>query len=461
MNGRTILGAVLLLLMSLTLWSQEAGKPLTLNDCIRIALQRNPNIQTTRNLARIASLNVKSSYGNILPTVNVSASGSRFRLGDATTQADVPITRIDTTTGQPVVIGFRNQEVINPGFQRNSYSANLTINQNIFDGGNWWNSIRRSKADEMAAEYSVHVRVNEVIRQVAQNYFNLLKQEKLLEVYQIAVQRSEDNLERAQKMYDLGAVAKVDVFRARVNLGNDRISLINQRNVVQQARQSLNISMGFEPNRPLQIAKGFDFDYQLPPLDELIQLAFSQQPELERREMSIRAQELSVSISKSTFYPTLTGFFSYARNNTQLDKIYSDINRNWSISMGLRLTFNLFNGFRDHVNYQNAKIDLKNAKLDFEDYKRSLMSNLTTLYQNYMDLLEIIEINKENLEAAREEYRLATERYRLGAGTSLDVREAQVNLTDAERIVVSAEYNLIITFAELQEAVGMIQQAFQ
>ncbi len=461
MTGKFILSMVWMLLISFSLWSQSETHPLSLNECIQIALKNNANIQTFRNLEEIARHNVKSSYGNILPSVSISASGNRFRVGDATTQADVPITTIDPNTGQPVVIGFKNQEVINPGFARNSYSADLTISQNIFDGGRWWNTIRRSKVNKVVAQYNLNARKNEVIRQVAQNYFNLLKQEKLLEVYSLAVKRSEDNLNKTQRMFELGSVAKVDVYRARVNLGNDRISLINQRNVVQQARQTLNISMGYEPNRPLEIVKEHEFHYQVPPLEELIQTALSTQPELERRKMDIRAKEMSVAITKSTFLPSLSGFFSYRRNNTRLDKIYSDINRNWAITTGVNISFNLFNGFQDQVNVQNAKIDLKNARIALQDYKHSLLSNVTTLYQTFKDLSEIININKENLEAAREEYRLATERYRLGSGTSLDVREAQVNLTDAERIVVSAEYNLIITYAELQEAVGLIQKAFQ
>ena len=291
------------------------------------------------------------------------------------------------------------------------------------------------------------------------NYLNLLKQEKLLEVNTLAVQRSQDNLDRSEKMFEIGSVAKVDVFRARVNLGNDRISLISQRNTVHQAKQTLNVAMGREPNTPLEISKDVNFDYQLPPLESLLNSAMDQQPEIKRREMELRSRELNVSLSKSSFLPSLSAFFSYGRSNSVFDKIYSDVNQNWSVTVGVQGSFNLFNGFQDMVNHQNAKLNVKSTQIDLEAYKRTLVSNISTTYQRYKDLLEIIEINKENLEAAKEEYRLATERYRLGSGTSLDVREAQVNLTDAERILVAAEYDLIITYAQLQEAVGDIQQA--
>ena len=108
---------------------------------------------------------------------------------------------------------------------------------------------------------------------------------------------------------------------------------------------------------------------------------------------------------------------------------------------------------------QNSKIQLRNVELVYEDFRRNLESDVTVLWQRYADLNEIVEINRDNLEAAGEEYRLANERYRLGSGTSLDLREAQVNLTEAERILVVAEYDLIITYAQIQETVGKIQTA--
>lgn len=449
-----------LYLLALPAWGQEAPE-LSLRDCIRIALENNPTVQTYENLSQSAANDVRASFSNILPSMGISYRSGRSRSGDQTTQRDVPITVIDTTTGQPVIIGYQNREVTSPGFRRNFNGISFEVSQNLFDGGNWWNAIRQSKADRAAAQYNYTARSNEVVRQVSQFFFDLLKQEKLYEVYELAVQRSQDNLEKSQKMFEIGSVAKVDVFRAQVNLGNDRIRLIEQRNTVQQARQTLNIAMGRDPATPLNIRKQTDYPHQVPSLDELLETAYRNQPEIKRQEMDARSRALAVGIAKSRFLPSLSAFFSYSRSNSELDKVYSDLNQNWDISFGISGSWNLFNGFADQVRVQNARITHKNALLALEDYKRNLKSDVTVLYNTYKNLEEIVEINKENLKAAQEEYRLATERYRLGSGTSLDVRESQVNLTDAERILVSAEYNLIITYAQLLESLGTIQELFK
>jgi outer membrane protein TolC len=172
-------------LFSFFAWSQE-GEVLSLRDCVRIALDKNVTVKTYENIAQSASNNVKASYSNILPSLDVSYRGGRFRSGDGTTQQDVPISIVvlDTINGVVVprteTIGFTNQEVINPGFSRNFYNLSFDVNQNIFDGGNWWNAIKQSKADRAAADYNYNARTNEVVRLVSQYFFDLLKQVKFM-----------------------------------------------------------------------------------------------------------------------------------------------------------------------------------------------------------------------------------------------------------------------------------------
>ncbi|MEJ2056179.1 MAG: TolC family protein, partial [Calditrichaceae bacterium] len=121
------------------------------------------------------------------------------------------------------------------------------------------NRIRKAKKDKESSEYALLGQTNDVILQVQQAYFNLNKQSKLLEVYEVAVSRSQAQLDRTEKMYELGATAQLDVFQARVNLGNDRISLLQQKNTVDQAKKNLNLAMGRDPFTSLQINTNYQY----------------------------------------------------------------------------------------------------------------------------------------------------------------------------------------------------------
>jgi outer membrane protein TolC len=125
------------------------------------------------------------------------------------------------------------------------------------------------------------------------------------------------------------------------------------------------------------------------------------------------------------------------------------------------MSLNLFNGFRDMVNIQKAKLNERNSLINFEQTKRELTATVMQLVDNYNSYLEIIEINEENLEASKEEFRLAEERYRIGSGTQLEVREAQVNLTRAEQTLVAAQYNARITQSQLEQSLGNIIESYE
>jgi outer membrane protein len=449
-----ILVLSLFFLIPVVLYGQDEKPVLKLNDCIEIALQNNKDLNTSRNMARIAELNVRGSYSNILPTITANASGAKLKWGKSTYLADVPVGQ--DSAGNVI---YEQRTVTSDARSRNAYSAGVTVNQNILDGGYWWNNIRMNKIQNEAGKQELIYTENQVIKTVSQYFYNVLKNKKLLEVYSLAVTRSQDQLDRTQSMFEIGSVAQVDVYRAQVNLGQDQIQYYQQKNTVDQSDQLLNLAMGRDPLTPIEVDTTVAFNPKNVTLDDLLEESVKNQPALRSQELQVRSKEFSVALAKSAFWPSVGARLSYSRDNEIFEKIYTDLNLNWSYSIGIGLSWNLFNGFSDQVNLQKTKIDLKNSRLNLADYKRSLRSDIRNLYNSYNAFLEIVKIDQKSLEAAREEYRLANERYRLGSGTSLELREAQVNLTEAEQVLVAAEYNAIITYIELYEAIGKVREA--
>jgi outer membrane protein len=424
---------------------------LSLEDCIQIALENNSTIRTTINFNESADQDVSGSYSGILPTVSVSASTRRSKAGPAEDLRDVPL---DTTeTGERI---FERALITQDGYTAYFSSLDLSINQTLYDGGEWWNAIKYAKSQKLSSDYYLKSTINSIVFDVQNNFFDLLKQQKLLEVNELAVQRSQDQLDKTDKMFELGAVAKVDVFRSRVNLGNDKIAFLTQKNLVLTAKNNLNLVMGRDPKSPLSITSDIELQPAYTNLDELTDQTLENNPELKSAAQDIKSEDIAVSRATSVLYPYISASFGYNRSNEELKRVYTGYDKNWSMRYGLSLSLNLFNGYRDMVNIQKSKLSLKNSKETFEETKRSLVATMVQLTDNYNSFLEIITINEENLEAAKEEYRLAEERYRIGSGTALEVREAQVNLTRAEQILVAAQYNARITQARIEQTLGSI-----
>ena len=213
---RQLLLVVLIIVLTCSIYAQDVS--LTLEECIQIALKNNATIITNENLNKSSEKDVLASYAGILPTLNASASSGKFEAGESEDFRDVPVAF--DSLGNPTRLERRL--ILQPSFQVNFNQLNLRLNQNLFDGGEWWNAIRYAKAQKRASDYDLISVIQTTVLAVQEAFFDLLKQQKLLEVNELAVKRSEDQLSKTEKMYELGAVAKVDVFRSRVVGHNER-----------------------------------------------------------------------------------------------------------------------------------------------------------------------------------------------------------------------------------------------
>ena len=424
---------------------------LTLEDCIHIALENNSDLKTTLYSDQAAKWDEVGSLKGILPSISVSAGRGEVETGASEYLSNEPV-GIDPETGN-VIYEQRTRTIAKS--IRKSTSASVDVSQTIFDGGIWWNQIRKAQVDKKVSDYTLASQRDYTILQVQQAYFDLIKQIKILEVDSLAVDRSKAQLDRTQKMYELGATAQVDVFRAKVNLGNDRIQYLKQKNVVAQSRKNLNLVMGRDPFEPLQVEVEIPAVGTLPDVDELIETALKKQPLIYKNQEELKSRKLSVALAKGINYPRISAYINYNRFHETPIKVFSDFDQNYQTQYGVRMSFNLFNGFSDYVNIQKAEIGVRSAAEQYEAYKRNLKSTIHQYYADYLSYLDIIEINRLNLEAAREEYRLAKERYQVGAGTSLEVRESQVNLTKAEETLIVAQFNARFVLAQLDYNLGL------
>jgi len=233
---------LILLFIQFAYAQSETEGMLTLKDCINMALSNNSTLKMNMYSDQSAKMDVLNSYSGILPSVSLSAGRSKVETGPSEYLSNEPV-GIDADGN--VIYELRTRKIEKS--TRKSITAGVSVDQTIFDGGIWWNQIRKANADKKAAAFNLASQRDNVILQVEQAYYGLLKQIKLLDVYKLAVERSQAQQDRAQKMYDLGATAKLDVYRARVNLGTDRINYLNQKNSVSQSKRDLNLLLGRDP----------------------------------------------------------------------------------------------------------------------------------------------------------------------------------------------------------------------
>ncbi|RMH95484.1 MAG: TolC family protein [Calditrichaeota bacterium] len=428
--------------MIFLLWWSISGMAqdvLTAEAAIRIGLENNYSIRIARNQARIAANNAGQGTANLLPVV------------DATGR--VQIARSDVETNSPFSFGKSTTR---------SGDAQITLTWTLFDGFRMFADKKRFEELARLGEYQARNIIENTVVGILQAYFNLVQQEMLLDVARQSVEISRTRLEKEQMKHDMGALSSTDLLNAQVAFNNDRAALLNQEVQVLIARKNLNLALAQDPATPITVTR----EILIPPLatefETLWELAQSHNAELLAAEQNHRIARENLKLAGAAFYPRLllNATYGYTDRTIASDspRFPEDIRtRSTDGSVGLTLSFNLFNGFRHKIALQNARLEVRNQELAMEDARNRLRGLLREKYDTFQKQVELVALQQENVAAARQQLEVFQERYRLGAITSLEFRDAQVSFIRAQTNLINARYRARITRLEIEQLIGRLR----
>ena len=442
---------VLLSVVFLFSTNVSAQSPLSLKDCINIALRGNSIVRNSQTDISTYKGLKRASYSSILPNLSIGAGPSRNYRAPATYIGYAPV-GVDPQTGQ---VKYERAEISSPAIATENYNFGLSWSQNFWDHGRWWNQIYQAESDVMAAELNYESAKLNTIALVKARYFELLKVFEQRKVASESVDLALEQLKQSKVMFEIGTVAQIDIFTSQVNYDRNKINLINQDLIIENAKRNLNLAMGRDSYTSVEIDRNtpLDVDYDISG-DELTGKALIQNPELQRLERIIQSSELGYKIAKSSRYPTFSYFINYSRNNSDIDRLYKDISKNYSLNVGVNFRYMLFDGFTTKGNIQRSKNAISINEENLENQKRIIHSDIKNYYEQLMAFKEKIEINRAMIIAAEEGLRHANERYRVGSGTLIETINAQVQLTSARYNLLELRYDALIVEANLHAAIG-------
>ncbi len=417
------------------------GDLYTLDRCIRIAMENNPQIEIARKQVEVRQAAALGSYTGVMPTLNANLVNA-----NRTTSGDTPV----------IVEGVVLREA--PGSTRTNYSNNVFLRMNLYNGGRNWNTIRRDRQlidNEKLGQVSTE---NQVTVDVKTSYYSLLRAKRLREVAEENVRLNEEQLRRSQSMYEIGSVARVDVLGARANLGGARINLQNQENAVLRARAELANVMGIPSTAAFQIVdplEGGSLDTTASmALQDALRMADLTNPAIQRDEGGIRSALLQTKMARGGLWPTVSGSVGYSRSGVRVQDVYGNYDKNWRLSFNLNLSMPILNGTQTYAEISQAQTQQLIAE---ETLRQTRRTTSLTIRRALLDLdtaREVIALSGDNIAASEESLRLAEERYRVGSGTLLDVFNAQEVLARAKSDLAGAQYDYLIAQATLDGALG-------
>lgn len=425
-----------LLLMPVIIYSQA---PLSVEEVIEIGLKNNFDIQIANKNSEIAANNARLGESGFLPSLDLSGNYN--------------ISKSDQETNSPFSLGSSTT---------NGWSGQVSLNWTLFDGFKMFVDNRRYKELEKLGEVQARNIIENSIVGILRSYFNLVQQELLLDVAENSVKVSEDRLEKARVRNDLGGASTTDLLNAQVSLNNDKAVMLERELNVQIARKELNILLGRNPAEPILIKKEISITDSELSQNDIAEMAKSRNASLLLAKQNKTLAEHNVDVSRSFYYPRvlLNGSYGYSDRTvaTSSERVSGDvITTSTDGSIGLTLSFNIFNGFRNDIDIQSRIIESNIQELALKKAEHEIEGLVKEKYDTYIKRLEFINLEEKNVTAAEQNLTLQQDRFETGATSSLEFRDAQINLSRAQSALISAKYQARIVLLEIDQLTGNIR----
>jgi outer membrane protein len=343
-----------------------------------------------------------------------------------------------------------------PAFNRGNFSLGLTINQLLYDGGRWWNQISQSGAASEAAKGQLEEQRLASQFEAERRFFELLRAQQALAVLKQTVDRSQQQLERAKSLFEAGRGQKRDALDAEVNLGNDEIQVIRSQQAIVASQVDL-LNWLARPTAEIEAvapqsltgvpAKG-------PEAAAALATARAHRPLLKALASQQRASQLTLEVAHAAYLPRVSASVGYDRSSAPAAPFFIEPDRQNALSFGLLMQWDIFSGFATQAQVSRASTDLRATELQQTQAERELEGEIRRTSAALEAQLKIATLAERNRSIAEVALRLAEERFNAGAGSTLEVRDAQIKLTQTQLTQVQGRIDVEIARASLGRIVG-------
>lgn len=249
----------------------------------------------------------------------------------------------------------------------------------------------------------------------------------------------------------MGTNSKIDVIKAEVDLSNAKLSLINVENAFRIAWVNLNNAMGAPDAPEYTIEDNLSFQQYPITLEDATARAFDNRPDLKSLSLKRQAAEANISLQRSGYYPALSGSANYAR--TAVETPPTSTFNSWSV--GIALTFPLFNGFLTDNQVAEARSNLYVLKANEEMLRQLVILDVRQSYLNLQAAEASISTAELASKQAQENLDFANGRYKAGVGNAIEVSDAFATYVSVQAAYTGALYNYKIAQASIEKAMGV------
>jgi len=418
----------------------DLSGPLSLADCVDLALKNSPVTRQSWSAALAAAAQVGQAESYLYPQVSVSGDGTYLKQ--------------DYSLKDDGGVPGNNPE--SDGF---NYGPGLELTWLLFDFGGVRGGVEEARQTLLATNYSFNQSIQDLILNVEKSYYELYSARSEVKAAESDVEDTGKSLEAARQKFEVGLVSKLDELQAQSTYQDSLYQLESAKGAVKSARAALAAALGLAADADFDITEP---DGELPTevssnnVSGLIEEGLQKRPDIAALRSELRAKEAAIDVAGSAYYPSLNLggsanklWYSYRED----PELYDD---SYMYTGYLSINWDIFSGFRDRDKTRAAEANAAQARENLAAAEISASADVWTKYYAFNTAVGKYKFATSFYETSQESYNLALESYNEGLKSILDLLQSQSSLSSARSQLIGAKKDLFTTLADLAHATGML-----
>lgn len=416
------------LLVSAAAFSPVSASAESILGALSKAYQNNSQLNSARAGVRVTDENVAIAKSGYRPTINGSAS-----------------------------IDYTNTSRNNASTRTTTGAFGVQINQSLFDGFQTKNNVAAAQARVRASNESLRNTEQNILFNAASSYMDVIRDRQVAALTEQNLKALSEQVRAARSRFDVGEGTRTDVAQTEAS----RSAAVAQASAARaQALSSAAVYRQIVGDEPGKLSAASPLGKLLPgSLEAAIGIAANEHPAILATEHLVDAAGFSVKSAEGALLPQVSASAGISRNYRDSDGLAGvstggQDGYSTSANIGATLTVPIYQGGRASAQVRQSKESLGQARIEVDVSRDNVRAAVTSAWTQYTAARESVDANRSLVSAAQLALNGVIEERNVGQRTTLDVLNAQNDVTDAQINLATAQHDVVVASYAILSAMG-------
>ncbi|MBI4656246.1 MAG: TolC family protein [Elusimicrobia bacterium] len=342
-------------------------------------------------------------------------------------------------------------------FSRDNTSAATNVSMNLFNGWKDRFDIDKSRINRKMAEKKLWLEKQNMALTSLKTYYRALGKKRLLEVVKTSLKSYEEQYYKVKDYYKNGMKSLSDLLKSELNLRTSQLQEVTAVEGYKNSVMDFNLTLRRQPEIEVELQDADEnADRMGPSLEQDIQSALKNRPELELAGIELEKNRISMRKSRINSYPDFSIDASWNRQG--IGSIGRPAEGTANPTYSIAMTFSVPIGpqtISDRNSVVQAEIELERAKRTLREKELEVRREVISRYFAFLTVAKRHEVSKMKSRISKQNLEIVQEQYNQGRAGIIELAEAQKDDLESQSELADALYNLVIAEAEYKKALGI------